>query len=73
MALATARTVAQDRDPDQAAPPPASQEPAPAPPPPPAQDQDQDQDADTNRAADDEFIPTEEIRADEEVTFPVDI
>jgi hypothetical protein len=30
-------------------------------------------DADDDSAADDVFVPTEEIGADEEVTFPVDI
>jgi hypothetical protein len=61
LAFVTA-AVAQDADQSQAN-PPASEESEPAPAP----------ETETEAGADDEFIPTEEIQADEEVTFPVDI
>jgi hypothetical protein len=47
---------------------------APAPPPAAEQPEAEDtEDADAGDAADDVFIPSDEIQADEEVTFPVDI
>jgi hypothetical protein len=66
MALATSRTVAQDQDAEEAEAPPASEEPEQTPPA-------RDGDADTKSASDDFVVPTEEIQADEEVTFPIDI
>jgi len=63
--------VAQEGQPPTQSPvPPAQSPPPPAQSPvPPAQDPPQA----SPRASDDVFIPTEELSADEEVTFPVDI
>jgi hypothetical protein len=58
--------VAQESPPPAQAPTPPAQSPAPpAPSPVPPQA--------SSEASDDVFIPTEELAADEEVTFPVDI
>ena len=75
LALATAGIVAQDADaPARAQEPaqPRAQEPA-TPRAEPAQPAPESSDAAPGGDVDDEFIPTEEILADEEVTFPVDI
>ena len=56
---------AQPRPP--AAAPPASTPPASRPP------ADESSPQDASRASDEEFIPTEELSADAQVTFPVDI
>jgi hypothetical protein len=45
----------------------------PAPASPPTAEQPDAEDPDAGDAADDVFIPSDEIQADEEVTFPVDI
>ena len=55
--------MAQDTAPS---PPPAAEERR-APPPPPAADEEE------SRTLEEIFIPSEEIAADEEVTFPIDI
>jgi hypothetical protein len=70
VAFATSRTVAQDRDTAPAEPPPASEETEQTP---PAPDQNPDAEPDSDSAPHEGFIPTEEILADEEVTFPIDI
>lgn len=63
-ALATAASVGQENPPPRPAPaPPAEAEAEPEAPPP----------AERPDAADDEFIPTEELAPDAAVTFPVDI
>ena len=68
LALVTAGLVAQDT-PENPAQQPA-QEPAQEPASPPANE---DAESQPSADVDDEFVPTEEILADEEVTFPVDI
>ena len=74
LAVATAILVVHDDEPARAQEPaqPGTQEPATprAEPPAPASE---DAAAGPGADVDDEFIPTEEVLADEEVTFPVDI
>jgi hypothetical protein len=60
-----ATTIAQDAPPEQGDAPAQAEPPASAPPSPPP--------APGTRASEDVFVPTEEIAADEEITFPVDI
>ena len=63
----TAGSAAQDAGQEQP-PAPARDEPAAEPASPPAEEE-----SPPSTASEDEFIPTEEVLADEEVTFPVDI
>jgi hypothetical protein len=63
----TAGSAAQDAGQEQPQ-APAQEEPAPEPASPPAEDESQ-----PSTASEEEFIPTEEVLADEEITFPVDI
>jgi hypothetical protein len=70
LALATAGLVAQDTDEPAAPPQQPAQSPAQQPARPGSGDEATEEPAGD---VDDVFIPTEEILADEEVTFPVDI
>ena len=74
LALATAALVVHDEEPARAQEPaqPGTQEPA-TPRAEPAQPASEDGTAAPDADVDDEFIPSEEVLADEEITFPVDI